>query len=126
MSCVLEVRNRHHSIWLTGDIEKHAERLLVIRLARDQAELNDIHQHHRILMAPHHGSKTSSSLQLLQILDPDEAFSQTGYRNRFRHPHQEVVERYRDFNIGLLDTVSTGAQIWRTKDKEIHYQQYRR
>ena len=76
-------------------------------------------------MAPHHGSKTSSSSQLLEILNPNEAFSQTGYQNRFRHPHQVVIDRYRDINIELLDTVSTGAQIWQTQSKDIFYKQFR-
>lgn len=125
MSCVLEVRNQHHSIWLTGDIEKLAENLVVKRLKENPDQLKEIQKRHLILMAPHHGSKTSSSLQLLEILIPNEAFSQTGYQNRFRHPHQVVIDRYRDINIDLLDTVSTGAQIWKTQNKDIVYKQYR-
>ena len=42
MSCVLEVRNRHHSIWLTGDIEKLAENLIVKRLKENPDQLKDI------------------------------------------------------------------------------------
>ena len=125
MSCVLEVRNQHHSIWLTGDIEKLAENLIVKRLKENPDQLKEIQKRHLILMAPHHGSKTSSSSQLLEILNPNEAFSQTGYQNRFRHPHQVVIDRYRDINIELLDTVSTGAQIWQTQSKDIFYKQFR-
>jgi competence protein ComEC len=41
-------------------------------------------------------------------------FSQTGYKNRYQHPHPDIVHRYLDEGVNLLDTVVTGAQIWRT------------
>jgi competence protein ComEC len=46
-------------------------------------------------MAPHHGSKTSSSQELLDAVSPRWVVIQSGYRNRFGHPHSEVLERLR-------------------------------
>jgi competence protein ComEC len=63
-------------------------------------------------MAPHHGSKTSSSLDLLQRLGPNLAFAQNGYRNRYGHPHPAVTARYQDLKIPFYQTPITGAQIW--------------
>ncbi len=63
-------------------------------------------------MAPHHGSKTSSSQELLAALNPDEAFAQNGYRNRYGHPHPTVTARYQSMNIPFYQTPATGAHVW--------------
>jgi competence protein ComEC len=63
-------------------------------------------------MAPHHGSKTSSSADWLEVLKPTAAFSQHGYLNRYGHPHPIVKKRHENSEISLLETTQTGAQIW--------------
>jgi competence protein ComEC len=76
-----------------------------------------------IFMAPHHGSKTSSSEPLLKRLMPDHAFAQNAYRNRYGHPHPTVVERYQSLQIPFSQTPKTGAQIWnvsKDKNKKFH------
>ncbi|MBU3614773.1 DNA internalization-related competence protein ComEC/Rec2 [Polynucleobacter sp. Latsch14-2] len=110
MSCVLEVRNQTTSFWLTGDVEKQAEAEMVGRL--DMAALEEIEDKELIFMAPHHGSKTSSSEALLIRLSPDQAFAQNGYRNRYGHPHPIVTSRYRTLGIPFYQSPITGAQIW--------------
>ena len=115
MSCVLEVRNRFHSVWLTGDIESGAEREVVNRLMAQVQHTQMISTRNRIVMAPHHGSKTSSTALFLNQLKPHDAFSQTGYRNRYGHPHPVVVRRYQAMGIDLKDTSQTGAQTWTSK-----------
>ena len=67
-------------------------------------------------MAPHHGSKTSSSLVLLQRLEPHQAFAQNGYRNRYGHPHPDVTARYQGLGIPFHQTPKTGAQTWLFKN----------
>ncbi|WP_197712329.1 ComEC/Rec2 family competence protein [Polynucleobacter necessarius] len=64
MSCVLEVRNKQASFWLTGDVEKQGEAEITERL--DPEILRKIGGRELVFMAPHHGSKTSSSLELLK------------------------------------------------------------
>lgn len=110
MSCVLEVRNSDASFWLTGDVERQGEAALVTRL--DSNALEGLDGKRVIFMAPHHGSKTSSSRELLMTLGPDIAFSQNGYRNRYGHPHPTVTARYEELGIPLYQTPLTGAQIW--------------
>ena len=63
-------------------------------------------------MAPHHGIKTSSSLDLLIKINPDQAFAQNGYRNRYGHPHPVVRARYKNLDVPFHQTSLTGAQIW--------------
>ena len=110
VSCVLEVRNKTTSFWLTGDVEKQGEAEIVERLTQDA--LNDLKDRTLIFMAPHHGSKTSSSQELLTALSPDEAFAQNGYRNRYGHPHPTVTARYQSMVIPFYQTPNTGAQVW--------------
>jgi competence protein ComEC len=110
MSCVLEVRNKQSSFWLTGDVEKQGEDEITERL--NSVKLSELANRELIFMAPHHGSKTSSSLGLLQTLEPDYAFAQNGYRNRYGHPHPAVSARYQDLKIPFYQTPITGAQIW--------------
>ncbi len=110
MSCVLEVRNHNTSFWLTGDVEKQGEADITARL--DQATLNALKDKRLIFMAPHHGSKTSSSQELLTALSPNEAFAQNGYRNRYGHPHPTVTARYQSMGIPFYQTPDSGAQVW--------------
>lgn len=110
MSCVLEIRNRNSSLWLTGDVEKQGEAEVSKRLT--SKALESIGDRYLVLMAPHHGSKTSSSEELLAKLNPNQAFAQNGYRNRYGHPHSSVLSRYEIRSIPFHLTPSTGAQIW--------------
>lgn len=114
MSCVLEVRNKQASFWLTGDVEKQGEAEITERL--DPEALSKIGDRELVFMAPHHGSKTSSSLELLKKLEPNQSFAQNGYRNRYGHPHPSVTARYEKLQIPFYQTPITGAQIWLFKN----------
>jgi competence protein ComEC len=125
MSCVLEIRNQNHSLWLTGDVEKRGESEIADRL--DDVALNSIGDRDLVFMAPHHGSKTSSSLELLKKLNPKIAFAQNGYRNRYGHPHPTVIARYTSLGIPFYQTPRTGAQIWSfNSDPQISIKFWRR
>lgn len=108
LSCVLRISNGVHSALLAGDIEAPQEQALV---ARGLAPVD-------LLLAPHHGSKTSSTPEFLQALNPRLALVQAGYRNRFGHPAPAVVARYEDLNIRLVDSVHCGAATWRSEVPE--------
>jgi competence protein ComEC len=62
-----------------------------------------------VLLAPHHGSGTSSTLAFLQAVRPHAAIFQVGYRNRYHHPQRQVYERYRLLGVDRLRTDETGA-----------------
>jgi competence protein ComEC len=62
-----------------------------------------------VLIAPHHGSKTSSSLDYLEALRPRMAVASTGYLNGYHHPAPLIVARYARLGIPLLNTPYTGA-----------------
>lgn len=104
VSCVLRIGAPQGSALLAGDIETPQELALV------RAGLVPVD----VLLAPHHGSKTSSSLPFLQALEPKLALVQAGYRNRFGHPASEVVARYRAQGTELVETTRCGAVTWRS------------
>jgi competence protein ComEC len=69
---------------MAADIEKEAEARLIVRF-------NDLHAN--ILKVAHHGSKTSSSLEFLQAVNPQEAVIMAGWKNHFDHPSPQILKR---------------------------------
>lgn len=61
-----------------------------------------------ILKAGHHGSKTSTSEEFLKAVSPRFAIISAGKKNRYGHPHQEVVDRLNSFGIKVLRTDQDG------------------
>lgn len=100
-SCTLRVAGSTHSMLLAGDIEAAQEAALVAqaggKLAAD------------VLLAPHHGSGTSSTAPFLHAVGPHVAVFQVGYRNRYHHPKPQVYERYGALRIQRLRTDESGA-----------------
>ncbi|RBJ80566.1 DNA internalization-related competence protein ComEC/Rec2 [Pseudomonas sp. MWU12-2534b] len=99
-SCVLQVEARGERLLLTGDIDVQAERALL-------ASVLAVHTHW--LQAPHHGSRTSSSMALLQRLRPTAVLISRGRGNAFGHPHAEVLARYRRLGAAVHDSADQGA-----------------
>lgn len=100
-SCVLRVRSAYGTVILPADIEAAAEQRLLER------EGNGLRAN--ILVAPHHGSRTSSTPAFIDAVHPDYVAFPIGYRNRYHHPHPEVVRRYRARHIRAYDTAASGA-----------------
>ena len=106
MSCVLRISNGSRTALLTGDIEAPQEAKLVFGApASLKADF---------LLAPHHGSKTSSSALFLDAVQPQLALAQAGYRNRFGHPVDSVVARYDERGIRLVRSAQCGAATWQS------------
>lgn len=116
-SCVLRVRSRHGTILLPGDIGKIAEGLLVEREGANLAA--------DIMVAPHHGSRTSSTPLFLEAVRPNHVVFPVGYRNSYRHPHPQVVERYAALGTRLYDSASSGALEFRLQETGIDVSAYR-
>jgi competence protein ComEC len=100
-SCVIRVSSQAGDVLLTGDIEALAELELVLQEA-------DALQS-RVLIAPHHGSKTSSTESFIVAVAPEYVLLPVGYRNRYGLPNATVLSRYQNAGSKLLDTASHGA-----------------
>ncbi len=109
MSCVLRVSNGAQTALLAGDLEAAQESRLVNDPA-SQAKLKA-----DFLLVPHHGSKTSSSAVFLDNVRPQFALAQAGYRNRFGHPVDSVLARYRERGIQVVKSPVCGAAFWRSE-----------
>lgn len=70
------------------------------------------------LLAPHHGSRTSSSPSLVQALAPRWAVVQAEYRSRYGHPVPEVVQRYEAIGAAVVQSARCGAAHWRSASPE--------
>ena len=102
------------AILLMGDAEKFIEYELVssgIALTSD------------ILKVGHHGSKTSTNQAFLEAVHPQFAVVSAGRKNRYGHPHADVVDRINAFSAGLFRTdifgdiefMSDGERVWKSK-----------
>lgn len=100
-SCVLKITMGQHAILLPGDIEAAQEAALV---QADAATLRA-----DVLLAPHHGSGTSSTLSFLQAVNPRIAIFQVGYRNRYHHPKPQVFDRYGEMGVQRVRSDIDGA-----------------
>ena len=101
LSCVLKVSNSRASMLLTSDIEAVSEKALLSRY--------DGRLHSEVLVAPHHGSRTSSTPEFIEAVAADIVIFPVGYRNRFHHPNAQVFERYRASGASLHRTDLEGA-----------------
>lgn len=100
-SCVLQVSNGVNSILLTGDIEQRVEQNLV--------RSDMLHNGYDVVVAPHHGSKSSSSNEFIEATQPKYIIYSAGRFNRYGFPNPKVVERWRAVNALALNTGKDGA-----------------
>jgi len=116
-SCVLKVSSQHGSALLTGDIEQRAEKRLI----------NNMPEHIKvdILLAPHHGSKTSSSNKFIATTAPEYAVISAGYRNRFGFPKQDIISRYDAYGVETLVTYMTGEISMKFSATGLKIEQFR-
>jgi competence protein ComEC len=112
-SCVLMVElplpdsatEKSVKILLTGDIDRQTERQLIKFLP----ESIDV------LIAAHHGSKTSSGHDFIEAIKPKVVIFSAGYRNRYNHPHPDIVQRFQRAGSKTYNTAHAGAIVfeWR-------------
>jgi competence protein ComEC len=107
-SCVILVAAGDSRLLLTGDIESAVERTLL--LAGGPGSVDAV-------FVPHHGSGTSSSIELTRAVSAEVALVSAGYRNRWGLPRADVVTRWRDAGATVLVTAHDGAIGLRLCDK---------
>ncbi len=114
-SLVIRLTYKDASFLFPGDIEKETE----YELARlPHLEPVDV------LLVPHHGSRTSSSIPFLQRLKPQIAIFSVGYSNPFRLPSTQVLERYRTFGARIYRTDLQGAITITTDGQKIEVETF--
>ena len=99
-SCVLRIAAGERAVLLPADLEARGEAALLSSSPALSAD---------VLIAPHQGSRTSSTPDFVAAVAPRAVVFPAGYRNRYGHPHADVVERYRAVAQRLLRTDRDGA-----------------
>jgi len=133
LSCVLRVTASHLQATSTSDVALHPthalqykDRAVSALLAGDieAGQEQDLLQSGQALQAdwllvPHHGSATSSTQTFLDAVQPRVAIVQAGYRNRFGHPRPDVLKRYSDLGVLVVQTPRCGASTWRSEQPNL-------
>lgn len=103
-STVLVVQNKDFRMLLTGDIGEEQEKTLCEAVS-EFAPFD-------VLKAAHHGSKFSNSEEFIFAAKPENIVISCGQDNRYGHPHEEALERMRDFGVIIYRTDEQGAVVF--------------
>lgn len=109
-SIVCKLNYNSFSMLFTGDIEAIAEEKIVNMYKNDAEKIRAT-----CLKAGHHGSKTSSTEELLNIIKPKYVFIGVGIDNKFNHPSEEVIDRYNNLGLSIYRTNQDGEIVMTIK-----------
>jgi len=115
-SLILRASLKDVSFLFPGDIKARAEYELVSTLG-DKLRSS-------VLLAPHHGSKTSSSERFLEKVKPEVVVISSRYKSRFGFPHPSVLKRYQDMGCRVIETAHNGAVSMRTDGQTLTIRPY--
>ena len=115
--CVVRISSRFGSMLLPADIEETSEQELVQSHAASLPST--------VMISPHHGSKTSSSAVFLAAVQPKFVVVSAGYRNRFGHPKEEVLQRYEAAGAAIYRSDRDGAVTFRFDEQGVRAEAYR-
>lgn len=107
-SCVLHIAAGRHAVLIPGDSTRRRELALVADYGAQLAAT--------VLIAGHHGSRSSTSPTFLYRVAPQQVIFSSGYRNRFGHPHAEVTARVARYGASMHDTSWSGAMCFQLAD----------
>lgn len=101
----------NNSFMLTGDMEQNLENYL-ISFQKENLKSD-------VLKAGHHGSRTSTSKEFLGWVSPKYAIISAGVKNKYGHPHKEILERLNNFGIKIFRTDENGTIKIKSDGKNI-------
>lgn len=93
LSCALKISNNQHSVLITGDLSQKGEKFLLEKYQTQPQKLQA-----DLLVAGHHGSKSSTSKVWLEAVNPNKVVFSAGYLNRYKFPNIEVIKRIENLN----------------------------
>ena len=113
-SIVLKLQYKEFDMLFTGDIDAEIEEDILGR----------INEPVEVLKVPHHGSKSSSSMMLLQALQPDISLISCGLNNSYGHPDEEVVQRLKTIGSAIFCTKDDGQILIKVRGDKIQVESY--
>jgi len=118
-SCVIHISDGKYSVLLTGDISRKVEKLLTATPDIAKKLKADV------IIAPHHGSKTSSSLRFIEAVNPEAVIFSAGFLNRWHMPNKAVLKRYENFNVTPYSTADQGMIQIKMDQQGLEIESYR-
>lgn len=115
-SLVLEITYGDRRVLLTGDAERPIEDNMLRAKVLGPVTL---------LKVGHHGSKTSSSEEFLDQVQPRIAFISDGYKNQFHHPNRGVLRRLAEHHSAVFRTDRDGLLTFLTDGKRVEVETFR-
>ena len=100
---VCKLNYNKFSMLFTGDIEEETEKILVSKYKNSNNILKST-----ILKVAHHGSKTSSTQEFLDLVKPEIALIGVGKNNKYGHPNEEVINRLQSLHATICRTDKNG------------------
>ena len=98
-SCVVKISSANHSVLLTGDISKARESKLIKKGDDLQST---------VLLSPHHGSDSSSSVEFIKAVNPTFVIHSSAYQGQWQFPSKAVVKRYSEIHAKQYSTGDVG------------------
>jgi competence protein ComEC len=109
-SVVVKMQYGETSLLFSGDAESEAEGEMVRKYGSFLRS--------NLLKVGHHGSKTSSTEEFLKNIQPEVGIISVGRKNKFRHPSEEVIKRFKSGQCEILRTDKEGAIIFESDGKQ--------
>lgn len=97
LSAIIKITYKENEFLFTGDVEQDRERKIKGDVSAD------------VLKVAHHGSKTSSSAEFLNKVNPEYAIISVGKNNSYGHPHYEVINRLNKIGAKIFRTDENGT-----------------
>jgi competence protein ComEC len=110
-SGILKIVYGKSSFLFTGDAEIRVEDILI----NNYQSFLDVD----VLKVGHHGSKTCTSDEFLKFTSPKYALISAGLKNKFGHPHENVITKFNSNNVKILRTDKNGAVLLVSDGKQI-------
>lgn len=110
-SCVLLISYADQHILLPGDIETSVEN----QLLRNQ----QLPEKLTVLLAAHHGSRTSSGVGFVNKMQPEVVVYSAGYRSQHGHPHPQVRQRFQSVGSREINTAESGAVVFEWNQNQL-------
>jgi competence protein ComEC len=101
------------SFLFTGDVEKNVEKIYTNKY-RHFLDSD-------VLKVGHHGSKTSSSIEFLHYISPELSLISAGFKNKFGHPVDVVIQRLVETGSAIYRTDLNKAVLLRSDGQEIKF-----
>jgi len=118
-SCVINISDGKYNVLLTGDISRKVEKLLIAMPDISNKLKADV------IIAPHHGSKTSSSLRFIEAVSPEAVIFSAGFLNRWHMPNKAVLKRYKKFKVTPYSTAEQGMIQIKVEHHGLEIESYR-